>query len=236
MNVCFDFTVFEAMTHKFSGDDTHDIRKWFADIEDAFFALNCPVGDKFVCLRRMLTGTARLFLRTSTVHTYEALKQALLDEFGRVLTMNDVFQQLKSRTLKPTEAVKRYVLEMQEIASRANIPELDLIDCIVDGINDNSSNAAMLSTARNLRDLKLMLDRYEKKRPRALAKPYAAANRFTTVAAVPVAQSKPRIQTVVTGGGQPTVSAGVRCFNCSAFGHYRSQCPKPKRPDKACFR
>ncbi|XP_017477454.1 PREDICTED: cellular nucleic acid-binding protein homolog [Rhagoletis zephyria] len=27
-----------------------------------------------------------------------------------------------------------------------------------------------------------------------------------------------------------------RCYNCSPFGHYQSQCPKPKRAMGSCFK
>lgn len=167
-------------------------------------------------------------LRACVAHTYDELKQALFEEFGRVFTMNEVFQQLKSRTLKPTESVKRYVLEMQEIASRAAIPEADVIDCIIDGIHDNSNNAAMLSTARNLKELKAMLDRYEKKRSRVPTKPYTTApmNRVAATTTVALAanaaaanQMKPRVPITANIAGRATVRTDVRCFNCSEFGH-----------------
>lgn len=177
-------------------------------------------------------------LRTCVAHTYDELKQALIEEFGRVFTMNDVFQQLKSRTLKPNESVKRYVLEMQEIASRAAIPKADVIDCIIDGIHDTSNNAAMLSTAHNLKELKSMLERYEKSRTRVPAKPYTTAlpNRVaaaTTTAVAAAAQSKPRMPVTANIAGHATAGTEVRCFNCSGFEHNQSQCPKPPN---ACFR
>lgn len=160
----FDFQAFEAMVHTFSGDDSYDVKKWFSDIEDASAVFGCSDRDKFVSLRRLLTGTAKLFLRTINANNYIDLKVALMEEFGRTFTLNEVFQQLKARNLRSNESVRRYIIEMQEIALRAEIPEADLIECIIDGINDESNNAMILMTASTVRDLKALADRYEKKR------------------------------------------------------------------------
>lgn len=75
----FDFVAFEAMVHRFSGDDTYDMCKWFDDLEDAFSILTISniefnEGDKFITTRRLLDGTVKIFLRTISVRTYDELK------------------------------------------------------------------------------------------------------------------------------------------------------------------
>lgn len=160
----FDFFAFEAMVHRFNGDDSYDVRKWLEDLDDAFSMFECTPSEKLIASRRLLDGTAKLLLRTISVRTYDELKTELLREFGKVFTMQEVFHQLKARTLKPSESVKRYMIEMQEIAMRAKIPEPDLIDIIIDGLNDKSQHVSMLYSAKNMSELKVLLERYEKKR------------------------------------------------------------------------
>lgn len=52
---------------------------------------------------------------------------------------------------------------MQEIANRAPIPEAELVDAVMDGLNDKSTNIAMLYGATYMTELKMLLERYEKK-------------------------------------------------------------------------
>lgn len=145
-----DSRAIEAMVQRYSGDnpkDPYTIQKWIDDAESVFDLFNCSEKQKFVNACRLLTGTALLHVRNTKVRNYEQLKDELLTEFSRTHTLNDVFQQLKARHLKPTESVQRYVIKMQEI--------------------------------RTVRELKPLIDRYEKRRNRASApmnKPAAFCN------------------------------------------------------------
>lgn len=49
---------------------------------------------------------------------------------------------------------------MVEIGNRARVPETDLIDVIIDGLNDKSGYVSMLYGARSIRELKEALTRY----------------------------------------------------------------------------
>lgn len=57
---------------------------------------------------------------------------------------------MRARRLKSSESVHRYVIEMQEMAAHANIPETELIDLIVSGIGDPSNLGAMLYGATSM--------------------------------------------------------------------------------------
>lgn len=234
-----DMTAIEAMVSQFSGDDTYDVYKWMNDLDDAFGILQFDNQTKFIAMRRLLSGTAKLFVRTVAAVNYDELRDALIDEFGRRYSNDEVYIQLRSRRLKPTETVHRYVIEMQEIASRANIPEHELIDIILAGIGDTSTSAAMLYGATTLRDLKTLVVRYERLRASASA---TAAIRRSMSSNLSTA-AKPNTNNAVRNNAMPAAAAtdatndtSIRCFNCSRFGHYQSACPKPKRPENSCFR
>lgn len=94
-----DFTEFQATVYRFSSDDAYDVMKWFDDLEYAFAVFGCSERDKCVSRRRLLDGTAKMFLRTITSHTYVELINRLVAKFGKSYTMADVFQQLKTPTL-----------------------------------------------------------------------------------------------------------------------------------------
>lgn len=218
-NQRFDFVAFESMVHRFSGDNSYDVHKWFNDVEDAFAVFGCSERDKFVSTRRMLDGSASMLLRTITVNTYEELKAESIEEFGKVFTMQEVFQQLKACVLKPNESVKRYVIEMQEIASRAPVPEPDLIDFIIDGLNDKTNHVSMLYSATTVKELKALLDCYEKKRRSVPV--VVKNNNVGSSVSVTMNSTKPYAT------GVP-MQQTVRCYNCFQYGHYQSTCPAPK--------
>lgn len=229
-----DFRAIEAMVQKYSGDnpkDPYTIQKRIDDAESVFDLFNCSDKQKFVNACRLLTGTALLHVRNTKVRNYEQLKDELLTEFSRTHTLNDVFQQLKARHLKSNESVQRYVIEMQEIASHAPVPEADLLECIIDGLNDKSHNIGVLLGARTIRELKPLIDRYEKRRIRASVPLNKSAAKPMPNRSQPEATPKP-----TNTAAEMVTGEQVRCYNCSQFGHYQSQCQKPKRPENACFK
>lgn len=66
------------------------------------------------------SGSARLLLTRGAL-TFDDLKAALMKEFGRTISRQEVYQSLKNRTKKTTESVRRYVMEMESISYRYRI-------------------------------------------------------------------------------------------------------------------
>lgn len=77
----FSFEAFDSMTSKFSGDDAYDVKKWFDDMERAFLMFTCRESDKLIAANRAVTGTAKTFLRSKRVLTYDDFKAIMLKEF-----------------------------------------------------------------------------------------------------------------------------------------------------------
>jgi Na+/pantothenate symporter len=69
-------------------------------------------------MRKLLRGTAAIFLRTSIATNYSELKAALLKQFKSVISVNDVYQQLHNRQRQRNENIMSYMLSMQEIAAQ----------------------------------------------------------------------------------------------------------------------
>lgn len=230
------------MANKFNGDDTYDVKKWFDDLDDAFAVFNCSESDKLVAARSLMEKTAKVWLRSARVSSYSDLKNQMLLEFGHTYTAYEVYHQLKSRTRKSDESLIHYVSCMVEIASHAPLPETDVVDIIVEGLNDNSANVAMLYAAKTVAELKELLKRYEK-----LFRVQTPAVQWPVVQP-PAAQSKGAIPRYGTNAkqsinrtGSPSTSASgvdtseVRCYNCFKYGHFQSACQSPKRLPNSCF-
>ncbi|XP_046868794.1 uncharacterized protein LOC124461304 [Drosophila willistoni] len=218
-----DVSVIESMVARFSADTAYDVKKWLTDLEDAFEILQLNDRLRLVACRRMLEGTAAVLLRTVSVHSYEELRAILLREFGRSRSTEEVYHALRSRRIKAGEGCLRFAIEMQEIAMNAPIPENELVDMIIDGLRDSSTRVGMLYSARTMAELKPLLERYERIRVQAVA-----SKQSSSVKAQPA-----------TNAGNKSVDSPMsetRCYNCSGWGHYKSQCPKPIRPPNSCFK
>ncbi|XP_036338493.1 uncharacterized protein LOC118748220 [Rhagoletis pomonella] len=133
-NIRMGISVIESMEQKFTADDAYNVHKWIEDLEDAFEILQFDERARFVGMRQLQSGTAKVFIRTISMHTYDALREELLTEFRRRYSTDEVYRQLRSRRLKPNETIHRYVIGMQEITDRARVPESELIDIIIGGI------------------------------------------------------------------------------------------------------
>lgn len=77
------------------------MRKWIEDLEDTFSILQFDDRARFVGMRCMLGGIAKLFVRTVSVYAYDTLLDALVKEFGRRYSTDEVFRQLRARRLRP---------------------------------------------------------------------------------------------------------------------------------------
>lgn len=109
-----DLGVLDAMMTIFDGSDAQNVSKWLRDLENSFALFRYSERNQLVAARHMLTGHAKWFIDIVSVRSNEELKQHLLGEFQRAFTVQDVFNQLRSRTLKPDKTLRRYVVEMQK--------------------------------------------------------------------------------------------------------------------------
>ena len=90
---------------------------------------------------------------------------------------------------------------------------------MIDGIQDNSNVISYLYGARTV-ELVVRMDRYEYQRMQVRPTINTTGQKITAINEN--AANKPP-------------DAEVRCYNYSQFGHYQSQCQKPKHPPNSCF-
>lgn len=218
----FNFRDVESSLPNFSGDDNYLITKWIANFEECADTMDWDQKMRFVYAKRLMTGTAKLFLRTITSGSWCDLKIKLIKEFKKKVTIADVHSQLRNRRKRQEETHQQYVLAMQEIASFADVDETDIVQYVVNGIGDTVNNKMILYNADTLIELKIALRKYEKFKinyntPEIdTSKTYAAASR----------SYKPRQQN----------QQHVKCFNCSEYGHISTRCPRQRRERGACFK
>ncbi|XP_041771724.1 uncharacterized protein LOC121593455 [Anopheles merus] len=213
---------FEEFIDKFSGDNSDQIEQWLRELERAFLPYKMNETTKFYNARRLLTGTAALFVKTIDVETYAELKEELLKTFAKTPSIENVYRQLRTRRLSRNESVARYVLEMKQIAGD-EIVEEELINIIIDGIGDPINTAAIRYSAKSVEELQQMLKKYEMIRPQK-----------NSVQRVNIASSSTSPRNVSVVKNKNAIEE-IRCYNCSKIGHYQSSCPSPRRPAGSCF-
>ncbi|RYE22183.1 MAG: hypothetical protein EOP45_08580, partial [Sphingobacteriaceae bacterium] len=101
----------------------------------------------------------------------------------------------------------------------------------------------MLYGATTINQLKVLMERYEKKRrvfvPVPVPGVYANTRSVGTLPKIKPAVGSP-VSTAASNSASASTSASVdmstiRCYNCFAYGHYQSGCTAPKRPHGSCF-
>ncbi|XP_049282888.1 uncharacterized protein LOC125763594 [Anopheles funestus] len=160
----FEIAHIRAMVEEFRGDNTIRVHAWIEKLEQVFRALKLNKSQQLIAACYLLTGTACIFRRTCHFKDYDDLKAKLLEEFqGQECNDQDIIRELLRKRLQG-EDVSHYVREMIEMANGCNIAEVDLVDIIIDGLEDNSSLVVMLYGAKTIAELKSLLPRYKKRR------------------------------------------------------------------------
>ncbi|XP_034661997.1 uncharacterized protein LOC117897335 isoform X2 [Drosophila subobscura] len=187
------------------------------------FELNCKGTDAFKlrCVRRLMKAEtdAELFLKVNKATSYAAFKKGFLDTFGRISSIVEVINTLKSTVYCPGKmSVLGYVLQMQEIAQRAPIDEEQAVQFVIDGLKDDSADIAIFYPAKTIGELVKLSHRYEEMRKKRWS----------------ASQSAKKLM----GHNSIPASSGITvlCYNCLGTGHIAQSCTQPKRMKGSCFR
>uniref|UniRef100_A0A6P7GGN0 Uncharacterized protein LOC114336875 n=1 Tax=Diabrotica virgifera virgifera TaxID=50390 RepID=A0A6P7GGN0_DIAVI len=241
----------EESIRTFDGKDEYPVRKWIQDFEEVAEIIGWNDLQKLIFGKKLLPGLAKLFVQSERgIKTWSELKKKLIAEFEESIRSAEIHKMLMNRRLKKDESVQEYVLHMREIGSRAYIEEEVIIQYIIDGIQDDTSNKIVLYGAKNFRQFKEKVQMYEKIR--------ASMKRTITKEKVPVTRShrdetakgdarkvthKPKNERAgccYNCGDRghiskncPNKSKGLKCFSCNKFGHTSSMCTQRPSTSRA---
>ncbi|XP_075147275.1 uncharacterized protein LOC142221437 isoform X1 [Haematobia irritans] len=87
----------EGALPKFTGDDEYGVVKWVAEFEKVTNVVGCAAAEKFLFARRMMAGSAALFLRNTKANNWPSLKEELCAEFEKTVGAKDTLKKLDSR-------------------------------------------------------------------------------------------------------------------------------------------
>lgn len=234
-NFGINFRDVEDAIRKFNGTDDYPIQRWIEDVEGMAKLVKWTNLHMFIYAKRQLTGLAKLFIDGErNINTWISLKSALLDEFGEHITSAQLHRMLAERRMRRGETMQEYFLHVKELAGRGNIEEAAVIQYIVDGIYDDSSNKIFLYSAKSLNDLKDKLRVYtevkDKRTGQQLKPKQNAENTQRRTSEIRTNEIKDKIRCYNCGviGHKsvvcPSKKSGTKCFKCNKFGHRSFEC------------
>lgn len=145
------FSDIEHAIVKFSGEDrSYAVADFINNMEHIFEQVNADELLKNLTLRNSLTGAARLLLTRCDL-TYEALKSSLISEFGISVSRTEVYRLLGTRSVRPGESVRRYIMEMEAISRRTDVEEPELVAFIQEGLSKGKFNDILFAAVRSMK-------------------------------------------------------------------------------------
>ncbi|XP_070141716.1 uncharacterized protein [Drosophila kikkawai] len=197
------------------------IKQWIKCFDENADAYELTTKQKYVNARMKMKGTAKLFLESTTVSTYENLTAVLLDEFDKSLISSEVHKQLGERKKNENENFHEYVLHMRKIAAQGLVEDESVIRYIADGRKLSNDLKYPLYSAPSLKELR---------------------SRFETIEMM-TKTTAGRKQAVQQSDVGNAVKPGKRfeqqqnqnkryCFNCGSPEHMRAEC----KEETKCFK
>lgn len=216
----------EDALESFSGDKGENVERWFESFEE--------VAD--TC---MWSGSAKIFASFEChARTWHELKRGLVKEFSRKVNSRQVHQKLEETKKESDEACLAYMYRMLEIASHVDMEEEAKVEYIVDGIIDDENNKAILYGATSIKELRKRLVMYEEqksRRAKSIVKPAKTQKNGKPSQSVDAMKKR---RCFICGSEDhlsvkcPERGEGVRCSECSGFGHIAARCTA--RPKETC--
>lgn len=217
----------KSMT-SFSGDDDYAISSWIEEFEEVSSLMQWNDVEKLIYAKRLLVGTAKLFIRTSKFKSWDTLKKELEDEFGSKLNSAAIHKKLSTRKMKQNETCQQYLLHMKEISMLGVIEEEALIEYVIDGIQDSEMNKSILYGTNNIKEFRKKLELYAEIKKKATVKNTQQSRNFPAQSTSKGRTQVPTKRCYNCGGTNhqaPACTKGVKCFKCNNFGHKSPECP-----------
>ncbi|KAG5861788.1 hypothetical protein JTB14_037398 [Gonioctena quinquepunctata] len=201
----------EDCIRTFDGKDNYPVQKWIEDFEEISELTGWNDLQKLIFAKKSLEGLAKLFIQSE-----------------KGITNAQIHKLLMARKKRREESVQEYVLIMREIGSRANIESEVLIQYIIDGIHDDTSNKLSMYGAKTFCEFKEKVKLYEQITI-SRTKPGQERNKEGK-------HMKERtIETKKDKDEKRHRKTSMRlCFNCGDKGHLSNECPD-KAKEQKCF-
>lgn len=212
----------EEALEKFSG--TSDAKEWLEAFEAVGDSCEWNEVQKYLFMRRLLTGAAKLAVEASReVRTYKELQVFLEEEFHREVSGAEIHEAMKKRRKGRSETYMEYLYTMQRLASKSKLDDRSLIKYIVNGIEENPGVKFSLLQSKDLSELK-----------RKLVVCEDTSGRSKSTVDAEWVKSKKCFKCNEMGhlSSGCKKSTEIKCYKCGENGHKANACYKPA----TCFK
>lgn len=217
--------------------------KWISDFEELAEVTGWSDLQKLIFAKKSLTGLAKLFIQSEKgIKSWKILKGKLSSEFEIKVSSAQVHKLLMNRKKNYSETVQEYALIMREIGSRASIEPEVVIQYIIDGIQDDTSDKIALYGAKNFNEFKEKIKLYDQIKTKRNTRGMSSEKRnsgnnsdkkgFSQTYQRMDHNKKGKIGKCFGCGQQghisrecPNKAKGPKCFHCENFGHIATKCP-----------
>ncbi|XP_077300627.1 uncharacterized protein LOC143921272 [Arctopsyche grandis] len=226
----------------FNGNEDYPVEKWIAEFEELAQMTNLDDLRKLMYAKKSLTGVAKLFIQSQRgITTWRKLKNILIEEFKTVTNSASIHKLLMTRVKRREESIKEYIINMREIGSRINLEAEVIIQYVIDGIPDESSNKIILYGAKNFKEFKEKVETYEKINVRKdvpwnSRKDDGVSNKHMYQKKDTEENKYSIICFNCNRKGHRSSECrnkhrGLKCYKCNSFGHVYAKCPMRKGKD-----
>ncbi|XP_011685291.1 PREDICTED: uncharacterized protein LOC105448446 [Wasmannia auropunctata] len=225
----------EESVDTFSGDDGKNVKVWIKEFEDLTKICEWNTMQKTIYARRLLRGSARLFVKSGNHGTsWKTMKGALKTEFAPKVDSRTIHKELQRRKKKTNESYHEYCYKMMEIAERADVEIKAVIQYIIDGIDDEGYRKSILYGAKTIRELKDKFDTYVELRDKTGENKRHENKKKLSVNKDAENKDAKRDAKRCFNCGEvdhlsaacPSKDQGTKCFGCNKYGHIASKCPE----------
>lgn len=218
------FNDLEKSMTLFTGDDTYPIETWISDFEDTATLMEWTEIEKIIYSKRLLSGTAKLFLRSlGSITSWVVLKELLKEEFAPKLSSATIHKKLASRKMKTSETYQQYFLHMKELAMHGKVEDEAIIEYVIDGIRDSETNKSILYGATDMKQFRKKLEVYTQIKEKMHHKAAAQITPTTTTGRKPV-YTKRCYNCGDSSHQSSACTNGIKCFKCNEYGHKSNEC------------
>ncbi|KAG5866714.1 hypothetical protein JTB14_035548 [Gonioctena quinquepunctata] len=233
----------EDSIRTFDGKDNYPARKWIEDFEEISELTGWNDLQKLIFAKKSLKGLAKLFIQSEKgITKWVILEKKLIAEFEVKVSSAQIHILLMARKKWREESVQEYVLIMREIGSRANIESGVLIQYIIDGIQDDTSNKLVMYGAKTFGEFKekvklneqIAISRTKPGQERNKEGKHMKERTIETKKDKDEKRHRKTSMRLCFNCGDkghlfnecPDKAKGPKCFVCSGYGHVSTKCPE----------
>lgn len=217
---------------EFGGTDEENVQVWTSRVDKVARVHRASDDVILLAASSKLVKTAKIWYDMQTgdvLESWQRLKQEISKMFDRKISFTAAMQKIEARRwISHKESFDQYAMDKLALIHRLNLSSSDVISLLIGGIQQESLRAAALTLSpqsvdqflETMRRITVGMDHSEKKSPNQKNGGKFTGNHCKTCGKKGHSQ-------------QDCKSSEKICNYCKGSGHWKADCPRLKRKDRA---